>query len=94
MEQGFLKFAKTGLHKAKQLGADHVELFVMKSRNFEAEIKNNRIDEMKQSESSGVGVRILKDGRFGFSFSSDFRATALDKMVMQAITNSNYSGNF
>ena len=91
MEQGFLKFAKTGLHKAKQLGADHVELFVMKSRNFEAEIKNNRIDEMKQSESSGVGVRILKDGRFGFSFSSDFRATSLDKMVMQAITNSNYS---
>lgn len=91
MGQNFLEFAKTGLYKAKQNGADHAELFVVKSRSFEAELKNNRIDEMKQAESSGVGLRVIKDGRAGFSFSSDFRSTALDKMVVQAITNSRYS---
>ena len=91
MGQNFLEFAKTGLYKAKQNGADHAELFVVKSRSFEAELKNNRIDEMKQAESSGVGLRVIKDGRAGFSFSSDFRSTALDKMVIQAITNSRYS---
>lgn len=91
MRQHFQEFAKTGLHKAKQQGADHAELFVVKSRSFEAELKDNRIDEMKQAESSGVGLRVIKDGRAGFSFSSDFRATALDRMVQQAITNSRYS---
>ena len=91
MGQSFLEFAKTGLHKAKQNGADHAELFVVKSRSFEVELKNNHIDDMKQAESSGVGLRVLKDGRAGFSFSSDFRTTALDKMVVQAITNSRYS---
>ena len=91
MGQSFLEFAKTGLYKAKQNGADHAELFVMKSRSFEVELKNNRIDDMKQAESSGVGLRVIKDGRAGFSFSSDFRTTALDKMVAQAITNSHYS---
>ena len=91
MGQSFLEFAKTGLHKAKQNGADHAELFVVKSRSFEVELKNNHIDDMKQAESSGVGLRVLKDGRAGFSFSSDFRTTALDKMVVQAITNSQYS---
>lgn len=91
MGQNFLEFAKTGLHKARQNGADHAELFVVKSRSFEAELKDNRIDEIKQAESSGVGLRVIRDGRAGFSFSSDFRSTALDKMVTQAITNSRYS---
>ena len=91
MGQSFLEFAKTGLHKAMQNGADHAELFVVKGRSFEVELKNNHIDDMKQAESSGVGLRVLKDGRAGFSFSSDFRTTALDKMVVQAITNSRYS---
>lgn len=91
MGQNFLEFAKTGLYKAKLNGADHAELFVVKSRSFEVELKNNYIDEMKQSESNGVGLRVLKDGRMGFSFSSDFRTTALDKMITQAITNSHYS---
>ncbi len=91
MKQSFLGFSKTGLYKAKQLGADHAELFVMKSRSFEVELKDNAIDEIKQSESNGVGMRVIKDGRQGFSFSSDFRSAALDKMVAQAITNSKYS---
>ena len=91
MGQQFLEFAKTGLYKAKQQGADHAELFVLKSRAFEAELKNNVIDEMKQAENNGIGLRVIKDGRTGFSFSSDFRSTALDKMVTQAITNSSYS---
>lgn len=91
MKHNFLEFAKTGLYKAKQNGADHAELFVVNSRSFEVELKNNRIDDMKQAESSGVGLRVIKDGRAGFSFSSDFRSTALDKMVMQAVNNSRYS---
>lgn len=91
MGQSFLEFAKTGLYKAKQCGAEHAELFVMKSRSFEAELKQDKIDELKQSESNGVGLRVIKNGKQGFSFSSDFRATALDKMVTQAVTNSQYS---
>ena len=75
MGQSFLEFAKTGLHKAMQNGADHAELFVVKGRSFEVELKNNHIDDMKQAESSGVGLRVLKDGRAGFSFSSDFRTS-------------------
>ena len=39
MGQSFLEFAKTGLHKAMQNGADHAELFVVKGRSFEVELK-------------------------------------------------------
>lgn len=91
MGQSFFEFAKMGLYKAKQNGADHAELFVVKSRSFEAELKDNRIDEMKQAESNGVGLRVICEGKAGFSFSSDFRSTALDQMVRQAINNSRYN---
>lgn len=91
MGQSFLEFAKIGLQKAKNMGADSAELFVVNSRSFEVEMKDGSLDEMKQSDSQGVGLRVIKGKRQGFSFSSDFRSTALDKMVVQAIANSNYN---
>lgn len=91
MSQNFLEFAKTGIHKAKQMGAKHAELFVMKSKQLEVQIKDDVIDELQQSDSQGVGIRVIKDRRQGFAFSSDFSSTALDKMVSQAIINSTYN---
>ncbi len=91
MGNHFLDFARTGLMKARQMGADHAELFVMKNRSQEVEIKDDCLDQIKQSESQGVGLRVIKGNRQGFSFSSDFRSSALDKMVTQAIANSTYS---
>lgn len=91
MGNNFLEFAKTGLQKARQMGADHAELFVVRNRALEVEIKDDSLDQIKQSESQGVGLRVIKGNRQGFSFSSDFRSSALDKMVSQAITNSSYN---
>ncbi len=91
MGNHFLEFAKTGLSKAKKMGADHAELFVIKNRSQEVEIKDDCLDQIKQSESQGVGLRVIKGNRQGFSFSSDFRSSALDKMVSQAIANSTYN---
>ena len=86
----FEKFAGTGLQKAKKMGAEQAELFVVKNRSLEVELKDGRIDEIKQSDSHGVGLRVIKGHRQGFSFSTDFRASALDKMVVQAMENSRY----
>jgi len=91
MAQNFMDFAKTGIYKAKKMGADHAELFVLKSKNLDVQLKEEKIDEMHQSESQGIGIRVIKGKRQGFSFSSDFSVTALDKMVHQAIVNSSYS---
>ena len=91
MENQFLEFARSGLAKARQMGADHAEVFVVKNRSQEIEIKDDSLDQIKQSESQGVGLRVIKGNRQGFSFSSDFRSSAVDKMVTQAIANSTYN---
>ena len=81
MEKKFLEFAGVGLQKARQMGADSAELFMVKKRSLEVEIKDGSLDEIKQADSQGVGLRIIKGNRQGFSFSSDFRETALDRML-------------
>lgn len=91
MRNNFPEFAKTGIQKARQMGADHAELFVVKNRSLEVEIKDGSLEQMKQAESQGVGLRVIKGNRQGFSFSSDFRSSALDRMVTQAIANSTYN---
>lgn len=91
MKNNFPEFAKTGIQRARQMGADHAELFVVKSRSLEVEIKDGSLEQIKQSDSQGVGLRVMKGKRQGFSFSSDFRSSALDRMVTQAIANSSYN---
>ncbi len=91
MGNTFLEFAKIGMQKARKMGADHVEFFVMKNRSLEVEIKDDSLEQIKQADSQGVGLRVIKGKRQGFSFSSDFRSSALDKMITQAIINSRYS---
>ena len=75
MEKKFLEFAGVGLQKARQMGADSAELFMVKKRSLEVEIKDGSLDEIKQADSQGVGLRIIKGNRQGFSFSSDFSET-------------------
>jgi len=91
MGQNVQTFAKLGLMKAHKMGADSAEVFVVKQRSLELEMKNNNLEDLNQAEKHGVGIRVLCGKRQGFSFSTDFRKAALDQMVHQAIVNSRYN---
>lgn len=87
----FKQFAQSGLMKGKKLGAQQVEFFVMKNKALDLHVKDNRVDELTMAENQGIGVRVIKDHQLGFSFSTDFSSTALDKMLSQAIANAKYN---
>ncbi len=91
MKERFLDFARGGLKKARQMGADSAELFVMKNRTMEMEMKEERIESLKQSDARGVGLRVIRGKRQGFAYSADFRSSALEQMLQQALENSRYS---
>lgn len=86
-----IDLAKNSLARAKQLGADSAEVYLLRNRSMEVEVCNDRLDEIKQSESQGIGLRILKGNRQGFAFTSDLRETAVDRMMQQALANCNYN---
>lgn len=50
--------------------ADGFELFESEGRDLSVSFENDRLNEINQSESSGVSVRAVKEGKIGFSYSS------------------------
>jgi len=64
-------FAGEVVSKAIQKGADLAEVFVRASRNLSLEIKDQAVDSLESSLSFGYSLRIIRDGRLGFSYSND-----------------------
>ena len=50
--------------------AEAYEIYSADSRSLNVSFDNDRLNEIRQGESSGVGIRAVKQGRIGFSYSS------------------------
>lgn len=64
-------FAEEALRLARKSGADQAEIYIRRSREITAESKGGRTDALESSTGFGYGVRVIKSGRLGFSFSND-----------------------
>ncbi len=58
---------------ALRSGADHAELFFRSYRNLSVEIKDQALESFSSSSNSGYAVRVIRNRRLGFSFSTDIR---------------------
>ena len=61
-----LKLAKTAVRKAKDCGADQVEVFAVHSESINVELQKNDIHNVGVSEETSVGIRVLKNNGIGF----------------------------
>jgi len=84
----FLKLGTKAVEKALKIGADNAEVFLLNARDFNIQIANQNIDTIKVAEERGLGIRIFKDMRMGFSYTSDLNDTAVDQVIEQALANS------
>ena len=64
---------------------DGWEIFQVASRNLSIEVKEQKVDTFTCSEPVGVSVRVLKDGRMGFSFSTSLDEADLARMIDNAL---------
>jgi PmbA protein len=64
-------FAEDVIHLALRKGADEAEAYIKSSKNLSIEIKGQKIDALESSLSFGYSLRVLKDRRLGFSYSTD-----------------------
>lgn len=62
------------------------ELFISTSDGSSVEVKGGEVDAFNVSSNCGMGLRILKDSRPGFSFSTTFKEDSLSNMVERAIS--------
>jgi PmbA protein len=59
------------LNTALGKGADDAEVYVKESRNISIEAKDMSVDAIETSASVGYSVRVIKNGRHGFSYSTN-----------------------
>jgi len=64
-------FAEDIMHRALRKGADEAEVYIKSSKKLSIEIKDQKIDALESSRSVGYSLRVIKDRRLGFSYSTD-----------------------
>lgn len=67
---------------------DDWEIFYSSQNGLSIEVKDGRVDAFKVSSNKGVGLRVFKDKRIGFSFTSLLSKDSINELVENAITGS------
>jgi PmbA protein len=84
-----IKFANVILDAALSNGADQAEVYIKVSKNLIIDTIELKIDTIDKSITSGYSLRIIKDNKLGFSYSTDPKEA--DFVVKRAIEASRYT---
>ncbi len=71
--------------RALKEGADEAEVYLVSRREAELTVRNGEVDTVKQATSRGMGLRVFKDRKLGFTYTSDFSDEALDGFTKRTI---------
>ena len=80
-----LKAAQLAVEAAKHWGASYADARIIEQQSEFIQTKNGAVSEYKRSESSGVGVRVLCDGGWGFASTQKLTAKAIKDCARKAV---------
>lgn len=78
-----LVLAEDIVARALKSGADQAEVFYKSYKNLSVEVKDQAVESLSSSFSSGYSVRVIKNSRLGFSFSTD--VAEADRVIIGAM---------
>lgn len=81
-------FCKYASLKIKKLKVDEFEIYGASSTHNELELFNEQIDNLSFAETKGLGIRIFKDKRVGYSYTSILDEYNIEKCIDRAFSNS------
>jgi PmbA protein len=79
------QLAKKLVQRARKKGAQQAETFMVLGRQSSCRVRGGEIEDLTQSTSKGVGLRVLKNRRLGFAYTSNFQPESLDAFVDRAL---------
>jgi PmbA protein len=87
-DKSLAQFCKDASLKIKKLEIDEFEIYGASSTHNELEIFNGQIDNLSFAETKGIGIRIFKDKRVGYSYTSILDESNIEKCIDRAFSNS------
>lgn len=79
--------ADTVLARAVKRCPDGAEVYLRDATSTTVEVKDQKVDAFERAHDSGVGLRILANGRIGFAFTTDLSTDGLSALVDRAVAN-------
>ena len=79
------ELARRALDTARSRGAGYADVRVGRYLNQSIQTRENRVIAISNSESFGVGVRVLVDGTWGFAASSRVEPDEVDRVAARAV---------
>jgi PmbA protein len=81
MNKNLMNLTRFAVEQAKKYGADSVEAFISDSQAVDIEVNNQEIDKLNARNQTGIGLRILKDGKMIFGSINDLEKSALKAFI-------------
>ncbi len=66
------------------LGADQFDLYFLRKSATQIAVKNQEVDSLTRAEDVGLSLRVIRDGRLGFSFTTSLERDAIRRAVQSA----------
>jgi PmbA protein len=83
----FLRAAENAVSTARQMGAQLAEAYISSTKELNIDVREARVETMKLAEERGLGLRVIREGRTGFSFSTDLSPQGIEEASRQALAN-------
>ncbi|MBC7690931.1 MAG: TldD/PmbA family protein [Methylotenera sp.] len=73
------------VRKLEQMNPDKFELYFLRKTSTRIDSKNGEVDSLSRSEDVGLSVRLIRDQRMGFSFTTSLEKDAIDRAIQAAL---------
>jgi PmbA protein len=83
------EFSEKLLDRAMKNGADMAEVYLEASRTLSADAKGGEVESIETTAGFGYGLRVIRDRRLGFSYSTD--RNEMERAVMTALESAGYT---
>src|ERR1700735_1008918 len=80
-----LDWAALGIETAKLRGASYADARVMDTRQRDITTKNNEVGLLLESESLGIGIRVIANGAWGFASTDRLTREGVQACAAQAV---------
>src|SRR4030065_849447 len=77
--------AERAVKDALSKGCDEAEIFIKTAKRLSVEVKNNGVEALNSAEDFGISLRVIKNHRLGFSFTTNPESSGLEDMVREAV---------
>ena len=77
--------ANLALNKAQLLGVEYTDIRIAETRQQGITVRNGYVRNASETFNAGFGVRVIKDGAWGFSSSTILNAAEVERITAQAV---------